>query len=183
MAFKTVVSLDADVTVSLGGTNKKTNKKNPTQIEGYFLGSKKVADKKKKDGISFIHIFQTDKGNVGVWGKTNMDRQLINVNPGTMTRVTFQKMRATPNGDMYVYEVAIDEDNVIEPPTATDSADASSDDSDDGASYGGDDPAAEDDGQEDSDEQEASEPIAPPVNAKASADRQKRVQDLLNKRK
>lgn len=113
MAFRTVNSLDADTTVSLGGVNRKTNKANPKSVEGYFLGSKEVADAKKKSGTSYIHIFQTPKGNLGVWGKTDMDNKLKSVTPGTMTKITHASMRKTPNGDMYVYEVAVDDDNTI----------------------------------------------------------------------
>lgn len=114
MAFKQVTDLSTDVTISLGGTNRKTNKKNPTSIEGYYLGKREVADKKKKSGFSYIYTFQTDKGNIGVWGKTDLDRKMSAVKPGTMTRASFDKMVPTPNGDMYKFIVAVDEDNTTE---------------------------------------------------------------------
>lgn len=114
MAFQTVNSLEADTTISLGGTNRKTNKPNPTSIEGYYLGNRTVEDKKKKSGVSFIYIFQTSKGNVGVWGKTDMDRKMSQTPPGVMTRVTSTGTRATPNGEMYTYKVEVDNDNSIE---------------------------------------------------------------------
>jgi hypothetical protein len=173
MAFKQVASLDADTTISIGGKNKKTNKTNPTSLEGYFLGSKKVADQKKKSGFSYIHIFQTPKGNVGVWGK------ILQVPPGTMTRVSFATMRSTPNGDMYVYNVEIDTDNVVEAPLAQE---AQSND-DDGGTYDASGDDGQDAAQEEEEEQEAPEAIAPPVNARAAADKQARVQALLNKKR
>lgn len=111
MGFKEVSSLDAEVTISLGGVNKKTGKKNPTSVEGYYLGSRTVEGKK---GDSKIHFFQTSKGNLGVWGKTDSDRKLGGVAPGTMTRISFDKMQATPNGDMYKYKVEVDADNTID---------------------------------------------------------------------
>lgn len=111
MSFKEVASLDAEVTISLGGVNRKTGKKNPTSIEGYYLGSRVVESKK---GDSKIHFFQTSKGNVGVWGKTDSDRKLNGVTPGTMTRISFDKMQATPNGEMYKYKVEVDGDNTID---------------------------------------------------------------------
>jgi len=114
MAFKEVSDLNPDTTISLGGTNRKTNKTNPTEVEGYYMGSRKVDDNKKKSGFSYIHVFQTVKGMLGVWGKTDMDRKVIEVQPGTMTRVTSTGTRPTPNGDMYVFKVAIDDTNVIE---------------------------------------------------------------------
>lgn len=116
MAFKTVTDLNADTTISIGGVNKKTGKKNPTSIEGYLLGSREVPDRKKKSGVSFIHVFQTAQGNVGVWGKTDMDRKIGAVSPGTMTRVSFDRMVPTPNGDMYKYKIEFDEDNTVEVP-------------------------------------------------------------------
>jgi hypothetical protein len=114
MGYKDVADLSADVTVALGGTNKKTGKKNPTSIEGYFLGSRQVADRKKKSGFSYIHIFQTEKGNIGVWGKTDLDNKILTITPGTMTLVNFDRMVPTPNGDMYKFKVQFDADNTIE---------------------------------------------------------------------
>ncbi len=114
MAFREVTSLDADLTVSIGGVNKKTGKKNPNRVEGYYLGKRQVADKKKKSGVSYIYFFQTPNGNVGVWGKTDMDRKMGSATLGAMTFIEFDKMQPTPNGDMYKYRVGVDVDNTIE---------------------------------------------------------------------
>lgn len=114
MAFKKVADLNPDEVISLGGINKKTGKKNPASAEGYYLGSRSVEDKKKKSGNSYIHVFQTSRGSLGVWGKTDMDRKLLTVTPGVMTRVTFDKMVGTPNGDMYKFSVETDDENTIE---------------------------------------------------------------------
>lgn len=114
MAFQELKTLDADTTISLGGVNRKTNKANPTKIEGYYLGSKTVADQKKKSGVSYIHILQTPKGNVGVWGKTNLDNKLKGVTPGFMVRITQNGMQKTPNGEMYLYKVELDKDNSVD---------------------------------------------------------------------
>jgi hypothetical protein len=114
MAYKEVSDLNADETISLGGTNTKTGKPNPTKVEGYYLGSRQVADKKKKSGLSFIYIFQTPKGNVGVWGKTDLDRKMLSVTPGYMVLASFDRMVPTPNGSMYKYKVQVDSENTIE---------------------------------------------------------------------
>lgn len=111
MAFNEVTSLDADTTISIGGFNKKTKKDNPTSAEGYYLGNRTV---ETKTGVSKLHFFKTADGNLGVWGKTDMDRKLSSVNPGTMTRVSFARMQETPKGDMYVYKVEVDSDNTID---------------------------------------------------------------------
>ncbi|CAM6004761.1 unnamed protein product [Sphagnum balticum] len=114
MAFQEINGLDADTTVALGGTNRKTGKKNPEQIEGYYLGRREIADVKRKTGKSYIYIFQTATGNVGVWGKTDIDKKMVAATPGLMTRITFTGMRSTPNGEMYTYRVEADPDNTIE---------------------------------------------------------------------
>lgn len=119
MAFKTVQALDADNVIALGGENRKTGKKNPTQVEGYYLGSRTVESRKSKEGKAKIHFLQTSKGNLGVWGKTDLDRKLSSVEVGSMVRATFSGMKPTPNGDMYCYKIEHDPDNVIEVSLAT----------------------------------------------------------------
>lgn len=114
MSFKEISTVDAENTTAIGGTNRKTGKKNPTSAEGYFLGSKKVESKKAKSGYAFLHVLQTPKGNLGVWGKTDMDRKLQAVTPGTMIRITHTGMQATPNGEMYKFKVEVDGENTIE---------------------------------------------------------------------
>lgn len=114
MGFKEITSLDAENTISLGGYNKKLRKENPTEVEGYYLGSRKVTSTKNSQGFSSLHVFQTAEGNLGVWGKTDMDRKLGQVTVGTMTKVEFTGMKATKNNDMYTYKVQVDSDNTIE---------------------------------------------------------------------
>lgn len=114
MGFKEVTSLDTDHTTALGGINKKTGKSNPTSAEGYYLGSKKVESKKARSGFAYLHILQTPKGNLGIWGKTDLDRKILSVPPGSMVRVTHTGMLTTPNGDMYKFKVEVDSDNTIE---------------------------------------------------------------------
>lgn len=117
MAFKEIQSLDAETTISLGGFNKKTRQDNPTQITGYYLGSKTVPSQKSKTGKAYIHIFQTVDGNVGVWGKTDLDRkmQALTEKVGVMVRVTQNGTKPTKGGnDMYIFRVEVDADNSIE---------------------------------------------------------------------
>lgn len=111
MAFKEVASLDADVTIAIGKKNKETGKPYPKQAEGYYLGFRAVANKR---GESTLHFLQTEAGNLGVWGTTDLDRKLKAVVPGTMVRVTSNGTKPTPNGDMYIYKVELDESNTID---------------------------------------------------------------------
>lgn len=110
MAFKEVQSLDADVVIALGKKDKKTGKAYPKTAEGYYLGSRTVQNKR---GESTLHFLQTDAGNLGIWGTTDLNRKLGQVEVGTMIRVTSTGTKATPNGDMYTYRVEIDNDNTI----------------------------------------------------------------------
>lgn len=114
MAFKEVLDLGCDVSIALGGINKKTGKANPKTAEGYFLGSRTVASPKSKTGTAKLHIFDTEKGKLGVWGKTDLDIKISGVAPGAMTRVTFTGMKETKNNPMYVYKVEVDSDNTID---------------------------------------------------------------------
>lgn len=152
MAFKTIVDLSTDTVISLGGTNRKTGKKNPVSIEGYYLGCRQRADKKNKRGFSYIYTFQTVKGNVGVWGKTDMDRKLASVIPGCMMRVSFSKMVPTPNGEMYKYDVEFDADNTIEVTGSSNGTEFASDYAENEGGSGGYEEAVVDDGDEDTEE-------------------------------
>lgn len=129
MAYEEVQDLATDNVIALGGTNRKTGKANPSSIEGYYLGSRDVASSKSKTGLAKIHVFQTAKGNVGVWGKTDLDIKMATVRVGTMTLAKFDKMQATKNGEMYKYKVAVDKSNVIEVAGAV-TGDAATDESD-----------------------------------------------------
>lgn len=111
MGFKEVQSLDADVVIALGKKDKNTGKAYPKQIEGYYLGSRKVENKR---GESALHFFQTAEGNVGVWGTTDLNRKLSSAPIGAMIRATSTGTKPTPNGEMYTYKVEVDEDNTIE---------------------------------------------------------------------
>ncbi len=178
MAFKEVASLDADTTISLGGFNKKTKKDNPKSAEGYYLGSRSVTT---KTGPANLHFFQTPKGNLGVWGKTDMDRKLGSVTPGTMVRISFNRMTPTPRGDMYDYKVEVDTTNLIEVSeemntSASDDAGGSDEAYDDGDSAGDDNDASS----EEDDAVQAAELAA--LEAKAAAQKAK-VQEILKRGK
>jgi hypothetical protein len=111
MGFKVINDLDAENVTALGGFNKKTGKKNPVSAEGYYLGSREVDGKK---GKAKLHFLQTPTGNLGVWGKTDMDKKLPAVPVGTMVRITHTGMLSTKNGEMYNFKVEVDDENTIE---------------------------------------------------------------------
>lgn len=116
MGFKERPSLDTDNTVTIGGVNEKTGKPNPKSIEGYFLGTKITGPNKyNRSKMNKLHVLQTEDGNVGVWGKTNMDQKLAGVTPGTMIRITFTGEKDVGKGNpMLCYKVEEDTENTIE---------------------------------------------------------------------
>lgn len=171
MAFKTVNDLDCNTTVSLGGFNKKEKRDNPTETEGYFLGTK-VTPNKKTGGTSNLHVLKTPKGNIGIWGKTDMDRKLLQVKPGTMIRISYTGLQATAKGEMYKYTIAQDEDNTVEveftPKNTPVSADPDSSYDDEGL---------------DEEESAQEEPVRATVGQLTAAERQAKVQEMFNKNK
>lgn len=110
MAFKKKFSGETDKTIQLG------DKANPKRIsiEGYYLGTKDIPD--SGYGPGKLHIFQTQEGSVGVWGKTNSNRLMTSDLVGQMVRLTFTGMGAKVKGKnpAYQYELEHDEDNTTD---------------------------------------------------------------------
>jgi len=167
MGFKEVQSLDADIIIALGGKDKRTGKTNPKTAEGYYLGARKVESRKAKAGYSYLHFLQTEAGNLGIWGKTDLDRKLTTVTPGAMVRITQTSMQPTPNGDMYKFKVEVDLDNTIEVNISTELATSSE---------------TEDTEDQDSEADESANEGAS-LAAQQAAERRAKVQALLNKNK
>lgn len=174
MGFQEIATLDAETTIAIGGMNKKTGKKNPTSVEGYYLGSREVESKKSKTGKAFVYYFQTPKGNVGVWGKADLDRKMESATVGAMLRITHAGMTSTPNGEMYKYKVEIDSTNTIDVGFTGSRSNASSD-YDDAPDLNEDE---ELDGTDDDDTS-----YRAPAPALSAADRQAKVQALLSKKR
>lgn len=176
MGFKELQDLDASTVIALGGRNKKTGKENPSTVEGYYLGSRKVDSKKNKTGFSYIHILSTPKGNLGVWGKTDLDRKILSVSPGTMIRATHVGMLQVPTGEMYKYKVEIDDSNTIEVTAAlgNQAVEQDSNDGVDGNTY--------EEDTESSYESEDNEEDSAQSAALLAAERKAKVQELLNRK-
>lgn len=188
MAFTEVVGLDCDSTTALGGVNKKTGKPNPKKAEGYYLGSKEVDSKMSKTGKAFIHILQTPNGTLGIWGKSDLDRKIKSVTPGTMVRVTQNGTAPTNKGNpMFKFKVEVDSDNTIDVgPAQESSVDAGSYGEDTADTSYAEDPtyaeAAVDAEEQLPDEIPLARASAPKRPAAApSAERQAAVQKLLNR--
>lgn len=181
MGFKEVINLDAETTISLGGRDKKTGKANPATVEGYFLGTRQVPSKKSNSGFCSLHFLSTAKGNIGVWGKTDLDRKLGGVTPGVMIRVTFTGMQKTNFNDMYKFKVEVDADNTID--VSSIEQDAAGSDGSDGYDAGADEYEEQSLDAEEAplDEVPLARPKLPAKPAAtADAVRQAKVRELLN---
>lgn len=112
MAWESVPTLECSKSYTCGDGPEMVK-----SLEGYYLGARKVASEMNAAGFTLLHVFSTPDGNIGLWGKTNLDSQLTSVTPGTMTRVVFTGMRApTKKGrkPSYTYKVDRDKANTIE---------------------------------------------------------------------
>lgn len=178
MSYKTVPDLNADNAIALGADGA------PKQVEGYYLGFKTTDG---TYGPGKLHIFQTAKGNLGVWGKTRLNNLLTEALVGQMVRATFTGMiKATKKGvrDSYGFKVEHDTDNTIEVPAGGFTAAAEEDTGDDVGGYDG-----ADDDLDGGDDTPMDEIV--PVRAKApqgrvpapTTDSQARLKALLNKAK
>jgi hypothetical protein len=176
MAYKEKFAGDTDVTIRLGGKDNK-GKANPTQVEGYFLGSK---DCSTDFGPAKLHIFQTPEGNVGVWGKTFMNRLLTDDLKGQMVKVVFDGMGVAQKGRQapYKFKVYSDADNTVD--VGEFDPNASEESEPDGGSDADLCPTADVEEEEPVDEIPPPRPVAPKVAAKTpDAARQAKVQALL----
>lgn len=181
MGFQKVTSLDADITYALGKKNKQTGKADPSSVEGYYIGNREVDTKL---GKTKLHIFQTPKGNIGIWGGTDMNRKLSQVALGSMARVTAAGKKPTPRGDMNVFNVEVDKENSIEVSAGDFSSNESMGDNSDqiDSSAFSDDDSDADDSESDFDADDSPRSQSH-IGGLTAAQRQEKVQALLNKNK
>lgn len=108
MAFQTKFDGSVSRTMSLGTAGS------PEVIEGYFVGTKTT---QSAYGEGKLHVFQTNEGYIGVWGKTRLNSLLTTDLLGQMVRATFTGMIApTQKGrrPSYGFKVEHDKDNTID---------------------------------------------------------------------
>lgn len=180
-------------TVVLGGLNKQTNKRNPTELEGYFLRVEQRPNKFNKDKPQNYYVFKTKTGDKGLYGKAGIDREMKKAKLGAMTKVVFtgEKLDLGKGNPMLVFKVYQDRTNAIEvdeTPTESSitSAAATEEDTSTGWSDVDDEPTEEalfdDEGAEDEIAPPMPKRPTRPVASAPSAERQAKLQALLNKR-
>lgn len=196
MAYETLSDFDCDKTIAVGGIreDKKTGKKykNPTQLEGYYVGTKTgIENKLNPEKPNSLHIFQTAEGRVGVWGKTDLNQKMGQAKVGFKTLVQFDKMIPTKRKPMFKYIVKQDKDDVNEELRASASeevlANEAVEDTIHSAASSGEEEVFEEEAALDSEEEALDEPAAAPAKAPKAAQapspqRQSAVQGLLAKK-
>jgi len=176
MAFKEVASLDAEVAYALGAVDKKTGKKSPVEVEGYYLGFKIIPNKMAQSGEAKFHVFQTAKGNHGIYGKTDLDSKLMAVPKGTMCRAKFVKELPTKFGNnKRIFSVQLDPDNVLDMSSQETVQSSAPDDEPD--------PVDEEESLDDVDEISEADLIAEVKARELAEERKKKVAALLKKGK
>lgn len=108
MAYEEVTDLYTETTIALGEKGKVGE-----TIEGYYLGYKLVDG---DYGPCKVHAFKTQSGDVGVWGKTLLDKLLKDEHKGFMCLVTFTGMippKKKGRRPAYSYRVQVDRDKQL----------------------------------------------------------------------
>lgn len=114
MAYKKHVELKSDKTIHLGGVDKNGNL-NPAQVEGYYLGFRLISG---DYGDQKLHFFQTESGNVAVWGRTKLN-QILEPYAGKKVLVKFTGMSSPKKRGQrpaYLFDLEYDEEDTIPVP-------------------------------------------------------------------
>lgn len=99
--------------VVLGGTNKKSGQKNPTELKGYFLRSSTI---KTKFGEKPLYVFQTEEGEQGLIGSGNLNKLMQSKRVGLMTHIidTGTVKDVGKGNPMKVFKVGQDASDVLD---------------------------------------------------------------------
>jgi hypothetical protein len=165
MAYEDLVNIQV---VSLGGINAKTGKKNPTELEGYYLGSEQRPNKFNPEKPKNFYKFQTASGDIGVYGSAGIDDALKSARIGLMTKlVSTGQVKDTGKGNpMKLFKAAQDKTNTLSVPLGQSEWD------------GADSDAYE---EESSDEVVPTRPVAAVTATVPSTEKQARLNAMLNK--
>lgn len=156
--------------VILGGTNKTTGKKNPTEIVGYYLRKDTI---KTKFGTKPLYVLRTKNGDKGIIGSGNLNKIMDTKALGLQTHIidTGTTQDVGKGNPMKVFKVgqdrsdSLDVSSISELPSTEGSYDYS-----------------EDSAEDLNDEVEYARPTAPRTPAAApSADAMARAQAMLKR--
>lgn len=165
--------------VVLGGVDKASGKRNPSELEGYLLSVEQRPNKFNPAKPQNFYIFQTKEGNKGVYGKAGIDSVLKGARLGAMTKLvaTGQTLDTGKGNPMKVFKGFQDKTNTVDVSAIDFSTESHSDAEADIAEYD----AVEEDHVEAYSAIAPSRPIARP--SAPSADKAAAVQALLSSRR
>lgn len=171
-------------TVVLGGKDKTTGKKNPTELVGYFIRTEQRENRFNKDKPQNYYVLQTKEGEVGIYGKAGLDREMKKAYLGRLTHIvnTGETLDVGKGNPMTVYKVGQDRNDSIELP------ETSSNSSVEAAVNLGNNIESNEEQDFDGDEEDTQEALPPPPQKPSrplsvtNAERAARVQAVLNKR-
>jgi len=106
MARQRKTDLGTDQVFALGHGEGKID-----QIKGYYLGSRDVTT---SNGESKIHVFQTPKGNTGIWGTKKLNDNLTPSDRGVYQEIFYKgKVKLQGGKTQHTYEFNVDTENTI----------------------------------------------------------------------
>lgn len=106
-----------DLVPDLGSINTSTGEPNPKSVEGYYLGYRAMDS---YFGLHKLYILKTPKGDVGIFGKTNLDQKMVFVRRGAMVRISLiGEIYAGNRNYIKEYKVEVDEEDIIKTSTAS----------------------------------------------------------------
>ncbi len=106
MALQKKLDLSTDQVMALGQGEGKVG-----EVKGYYLGSRTVAT---ANGDSTIHVFQTPKGNVGVWGTAKLNSNLGASDLGVYQEIYYKgKIKIKGGKTQHTYDFNNDPENTI----------------------------------------------------------------------
>lgn len=111
MAWKTLTAKKTMNTFGLGKTDPATGKTYPSEIKGYYLGSRVVLT---SNGESPVHIFKTSSGEQSIWGTAYLNNHLPEVPVGSHTTVKLNgKKERTKKGFMNLFDISYNDEDTI----------------------------------------------------------------------
>lgn len=112
MALQKKLDLSTDQVFALGQGEGKI-----MEIKGYYLGRRTVA---VNGNDSAIHVFQTTKGNVGVWGTSKLNGNLTNDDLGVYQEIFYKgKVKLQGGKTQHTYDFNSDPEDTISVPKLT----------------------------------------------------------------
>lgn len=177
--------LKADFIVKLGRGTGEDGKPLVPSVEGYYLGKENRGPNKfNPKNTDYVYIFQTPKGNAGVYNTKGLDEWMVDAVKGAMIKVEYDKKVTTAKGfKKHTFFVYQDKNNKLDPndiPTDVQDNNSNSDSSSDVEDNSYSNETVEEEAEE---EEQDPPPRVIPGMAASTAERKAKVEALLNRNK